>query len=94
MTLTEIARAVLEAALAADARPVEITVTGRRVGVVVCDHRVIVEVSGGVLRVVYVDPTPGPGPHTRDLRIALDDADAGVVGAMVRRAVEEGLTPF
>lgn len=94
MTLAQVARAVLDAALAADARPVEMTIAGRRVGVVVRDHRVIVEIVGGVLRVVYVDPMPGPGPHTRVLRVALDDADAGVVGAMVRRAVEEGLTPF
>lgn len=94
MTLSDIAHAVLDAALAADACPVEIRVTGRRVGVVIRDHRVIVEISRGVLRVIYVAPTPGPGPHTRVLRVALDDADAGVVGGMVRRAVEEGMTPF
>lgn len=94
MTLSEIARAVLDAALATDARPVEITVSGRRVGVVIRDHRVIVEICGGVLRVIYVDPTPGPGPHTRLLGVALDDADEAVVGGMVRAAIEEGLTPF
>lgn len=94
MTLAQVARAVLDAALAADARPVEIRVTKRRVGVVVRDHRVIVEISRGVLRVVWVDPTPGCCPRTRDLRVALDDADEGVVGALVRRAIEEGLTPF
>jgi hypothetical protein len=94
VTFSEVARAVLDAALAADARPVEITVTGRRVGVVVRDHRVIVEISGGVLRVVWVDPTPGCCPRTRDLRVALDDADKGVVGGMVRRAIEEGVTPL
>lgn len=94
MTPAEIAHAVLSAALAADARPVQITIAGRRVGVVIRDHRVIVEVSGGVLRVVWVHPTPGPGPHTRDLRVALDDADAVVVGAIVSRAIEEGMAPF
>lgn len=94
MTLSEIARAVLDAALATDARPVEITVTGRRVGVVVRDHRVIVEISGGVLRIVYVDPMPGPGPHTRVLRVALDGADSTLVPAMVTRAIEAGITPF
>lgn len=94
MRIADVARVVLDAALAADARPVEVTVTGRRVGVVIREHRVIVEVMGGVLRVIYVDPTPGCCPHTRDLRVALDDADEEVVGTMVRRAIAEGLTPF
>lgn len=94
MTLAAIAHVVLAEALATDARPVEIRVTGRRVGLVIRDHRVIVEIVGGVLRVIYVDPTPGPGPHTRVLRVALDDADAGVVAAMVMKAIEEGRTPF
>jgi hypothetical protein len=92
VTIAEIARAVLEAALAADARPLTLTVRPRRLDLLVRDHRVVVEVSGGVLRVVWVGAAVGGGPATRDRRVALDDADETIVGAMVRRAVEEAMT--
>lgn len=94
MTFSEVADAVLDAALAADATPVTLTVRPRRVDVLVRDHRVVVEVVRGVLRVAWVGAPVRGGPATRDERVPLDDADAGVVGEMVRRAVEEGMTPF
>lgn len=88
MTFEEVARAVLDAALATDARPLTLTVRPRRVDVLVRDHRVVVEVSRGVLRVTWVGAAVGGGRATKDLRVALDDTDEWVVGAMVRRAVE------
>lgn len=94
MTLAEIAHAALGEALAADAHPVTLTVRPRRIDLLVRDRRVVVEVSGGVLRVTWVGAPVGGGPATRDLHVALDDAHEAVVGAMVRRAVEEGMTPF
>lgn len=87
MTLSEVARAVLEAALAADALPVTLTVRPRHVDVLVRDHRVVVEVVGGVLRVIWVGAPVG-GPATRDRRVTLDDADEAVVGELVRRGIE------
>lgn len=92
MTPAEVARAVLDAAMATAAHPVTLTVRPRRVDVLVRDHRVVVEVVGGVLRVIWVGAPVG-GPATRDRRVTLDDADSGVVGAMVRRAVGTGRTP-
>lgn len=94
MTFSEVARAVLDAALAADAHPISLTIRPRRIDLLARDHRVVVDVSGGGLRVVWVSAPVSGGPATRDQRVALDDADAVVVGAMVRRAVDEGLTPF
>jgi hypothetical protein len=58
------------------------------------DHKVTVEILRGVIRVHHVDPLAGSGPFTRDQSIPLDDADSQVVGAMVRRAIEAGRTPF
>ena len=94
MTLSEIAHVVLAEALAARACAVSVTVRPHRVDAVVYDHRVVVEVRHGILRVAFVHPNPGDGPATRDQRVALDDADAGVVGVMVRGAIAVGLTPF
>jgi hypothetical protein len=94
MTFTQVARAVLDAALAAEARPVTLTIRPRRVDLVVLDRRVVVEVVRGVLRVVWVAAPVGYGPATTDVRVALDDADETLVAAMVRGAIEEGLTPF
>ena len=94
MTFEEIAHVALTEALAARAHPVELTVCPHRIDLVVQDHRVVIDVRHGVVRVGYVHPAPGDGPATRDQRVALDDADPGVVGAMVGRAVAAGLTPF
>ncbi len=48
----DIARAVLDAAMETTARPVTLTVRRRRVDLLVLDHRVVVEVVRGVLRIV------------------------------------------
>lgn len=93
VTFGEVAQAVLAAAVATDARPITLTIRPRRIDLLVCDHRVVVEVARGVVRVVWVG-TPIGGPATRDPRVALDDADEAVVAAMVGRAIEEGMTPF
>lgn len=94
MTPAEIARTVLGAALAVDAHPFTMTVRPRRIDLLVRDHRVVVETSGGVLRVTWVCAPVGSGPATRDQRVALDDADEGVVGRMVGTAIDERRTPF
>ena len=94
MTLADIAHVALAEALAADAHPVTLTVRPCRIDLVVRDHRVIVEIRRGILRVVWVVLPVGMEQATSDERVALDDADTGVVGAMVRRAVDAGLTPF
>lgn len=94
MTLTDIAHAVLAEALASRVQPVSLTVSAHRLDLVIRDHRVLVEVRHGVLRIVYVCPAPGEGPATRDQRLLLDEASEAVVGAWVRLAIVEGLTPF
>jgi hypothetical protein len=85
-----IARAALDTALAADAHPVTLTVRPRRLDLLVRDHRVVIEIRGGVLRVIWVGAPLGGGPATRERRVPLDDADEAVVGDIVRGAVEEG----
>ena len=94
MRFADVARAVLESALATTARPLTITVRRRRLDLLVLDHRVVVEVVRGVLRIVWVGAPVGDGPATRDRRIVLDDASNELVREIVGMAVEEGLTPF
>lgn len=94
MRFADIARAVLESALATTARPVTVTVQRRRLDLLVRDHRVVVEVVRGVLRIVWVGAQVGDGPATRDRRIVLDDASNALVREIVETAVEDGLTPF
>jgi hypothetical protein len=80
--------------LAEVSHAVALSISGRRVDLVIRDHRVVVEVARGVLRVVWVGAPVGGGPATRDHRVPLDDADEMFVAAMVKGAIEEGLTPF
>ena len=94
MTPSEVARAVLDAALATGAHPITLTLWPRRIRLLSRDHRVAVEIRGGVLRVVWVGVPVDGRPATRDERLTLDDAEEAVVGEMVRRALEEGRTPF
>jgi hypothetical protein len=94
MTIAEIAHVALTEALATRAHPIEMTVHPHRLDLVVQDHRVVVEVWNGVVRVHFVHPSPGDGPATRDQRVRLDDADAEIVGWMVRKAITAALTPF
>jgi hypothetical protein len=94
MNFADVARVTLDVAFATRAYPVSMTVRHNQASILVRDHRVTVELWYGILRVIYVHPAPGDGPATRDARVPMDDADAEVVGAMVRSAVAAGLTAF
>lgn len=94
MTLGEVAQAVLAAGLASGLQPISISVRQRRIDLVIRDHRVLIEVVRGIVRIVWVGPSAGDGPLTKDERFPLDDADPAVVDELIRKAIDGGMTPF
>lgn len=55
-------------------------------------HRVVIEIIRGLVRVVRVPPPWAHGDTPCEQRVPMDDADAGVVAGMVRRAIEGSAT--